>query len=194
MFVTNIKEMFRFPQTLSVDGSLLRNVRDMYGNTKNKYVNVTITCVSVRLLQDNFEIGAIFVSNKRHTARCIASTPLLSYPGGGDVPHPVLTGGYPILCWPGGGLPHPVLAGGTPTHLGLQYPSPPGRTWDQSLGYAPPPKRTWNQWKYDGIEIPPPQWWTAYAGGKNVDLVIEYCESSIGETVRCVICTHALLI
>ena len=91
--------------------------------------------------QESYPVG----SRKRHTAcgitchsiTCPGGTPSLA---GGGVPHPDLTGGYPIMGYP---------------HLGLGY-SQDG-AWDQWKYYGVemryPLERTWDQWKYYGMEI-----------------------------------------
>ena len=98
---------------------------------------------------------------KRHSTRCIASTPsaVLSWGRG----TPSLAGGYPILAWWG----YPIPSQGVP-YLGL--PLSREGTWDQSLGYTPlkghgtsrsimrwkwgtSQERTWDQWKYYGMEM-----------------------------------------
>ena len=86
-------------------------------------------------LQVTINKTVLLRERKRHTARRVASTPLLSYPRA--VPHSWLGGGtqslvswlpVTVLTWPGG-----TTSWGTP--------------W----------KGTWDQWKYYGMEMGYPQ-------------------------------------
>ena len=109
--------------------------------------------------------------------------------GGGEIPHPVLNGGYPIQPWMGGEVPHPVLDGGTQSNLGwwgypIQswtggYPHP-DLGWGtpiSRMGYPPSrpgmgysPVQTW-----DGVtplpiqtwdQVPPSRPWMGYPSCK----------------------------
>ena len=76
-----------------------------------------------------FDNKVILCEHKRHTARCVANTPLPSYPG--VPPHP--------SC-PGQGVPLPPKEHGNSGRI-------MGWRWVPCL------EATWDQWKYYGMEI-----------------------------------------
>ena len=125
-------------------------------------VHETIHYFAIRSYMESYcsEYYAIILQNKkvllrerkRHTARCVASTPSAVLSQGVGVSH-LWLGGYPILGW--GGVPHPWPAGtpGSGTILGY----PPRKGPGTSHWGTPPPRKDMGPVEvlWDGYDVPP---------------------------------------